>query len=634
MKFNDKDLSDIITILKGFTPFGGANYELDTKDSVSNGVYFYKNRFREKIIKVPFFVTYPTVERYDYLQSVLAVDEPKRLEFSHLPDRYYLAIPTGDLDFEEFRMNGKGIITFVIPDGVAHSTTYKKVTDYTESDGKMIFNIVNKGNVDALPIITAKMNSENGYLGLVNQTGVMEIGDREIIDSETRQFSERPFDYTGSTSVNKNLLTNTKDFSGYTNLANWKNVGTFNGNVVLENLDTNPVYQQTTITAGKTYTFSAYVKSVTGTPSTITIGLTGLGTATINITNPTVAITTTMERVSVTFTCTATGTIHPRLSSTYTATNKVQISSFKLEENTVATPWTNSTSGIYPISQALIDGAKNVAISNDSTTILDKNLSIINWLNRDHIVVDGTVATSGNHAGSLTFDLPSSGSLFDRIWWRQIFHIGDPSQFGYIKILVSDTDGKFLYGFETMKRKQGYEAECNFLITDEQGGYKTTDFQKKFIANEKDTDNPFNDDRGFSDLIRQDDQVQIYWFGSHIKRTFSELKGKKSAKLHVIIGSMAGKPLVTRMYLDGIKYQKDNVAFDYNIPNPYGIGSNVVINGENKTFLVDNIAKLNHVVDYSKWLKIPVGTSTLEITTSSWNDIKPTISIDFEERWL
>lgn len=633
MKFNDKDLSDIITILKGFTPFGGANYELDTKDSVSNGVYFYKNRFREKIIKVPFFVTYPTVERYDYLQSVLAVDEPKRLEFSHLPDRYYLAIPTGDLDFEEFRMNGKGTITFLIPDGVAHSTTYKKVTDYTESDGKMIFSIVNKGNVEALPIITAKMNSENGYFGLVNQTGVMEIGDREIIDSETRQFSERPFDYTGSTSVNKNLLTNTKDFSGYTNLANWKNVGTFNGNVVLENLDTNPIYQQTTITAGKTYTFSAYVKSVTGTPSTIAIGLTGLGTATINITNPTVAITTTMQRVSVTFTCTATGTIHPRLSSTYTATNKVQISSFKLEENTVATPWTNSTSGIYPISQALIDGAKNVAIFNDNTATLDGTLSVGPLWGRDHLQLNNTF-TSGQHAGSLTFDLPSDGSLFDYVWWRQIFYTGSPNTYGFIKVMVSDADGNFLYGVETIKRSNSMEAEYNFLIADGQGGYKFTDVRKKFKPNNDDDDNPFNASRGFSDIKRIDDKVYIYWFGSPIERTFSELKGKKSAKLHIAIGNIQSKPMITYMYVDGFKYRKDNVAFDYNIPNPYGTGSTVVINGENKTFLVDNIANLNHVVDYSKWLKIPVGTSTIEISTSSWNDIKPTISIDFEERWL
>lgn len=487
MTFNGIELTKFVKITKGFTALTGANFDVSTYDfAPSNGSYFRSNRYTHKVITVPLFMEYTNTVGYDQLQNALRVSEPKMLTFSNMPDRYFMAVPTGDLDFSKIANNGFGTLTFLIPDGVAHSTSYKKITDFTESDGKVIFNITNNGNVEALPIITAKMNSENGYFGLVNSTGVMEIGDREIIDSETRQFSQRPFDYSDS---------GTKIADGFSK------------------------------------------------------------------------------------------------------------------------------------------GAKNVAISNDSTTILDNSLGTLSWLGRDHVALTKTMP-NGNHASSMTFDLPSDGSLFDRIWWRQIFHIGDPNQFGYIKVLVSDTDGKFLYGVETMKRKQGYDAEYNFMVADGKGGYKVTDFNKTFKANEKDSDNPFNDNRGFSDLIRQDDQVQIYWFGSHIKRTFSELKGKKSAKLHVIIGSMAGNPLVTRMYLDGIKYQKDNVAFGYNIPNPYGKGSTVVINGENKTFLVDNIAKLNHVVDYSKWPKIPPGTSTLEISTSSWNELKPTFTVAFEERWL
>lgn len=483
MKFNDKDLSDIITILKGFTPFGGANYELDTKDSVSNGVYFYKNRFREKILKVPFFVTYPTVERYDYLQSVLSVDEPKRLEFSHLPDRYYLAIPTGDLDFEEFRMNGRGTITFVIPDGVAHSTTYKKVTDYTESDGKMIFNIVNKGNVEALPIISIKHNAENGYVGLVNQTGVMAVGDEDIIGSEVREHSLRPFDYSE----------------------------------------------------------------------------TGTG-----------------------------------------------------------------------IKDGLAKGAKNVAILNDTSQILDRNLSIINWSGRDHIVLDGT-QTAGTHAGSLTFDLPSEGSLYDYFWWRQVFWAGAVNQYGFIKIMISDTDGKFLYGVETIKRKNGLETEYNFFVTDGQGGYKQTSFMKKFNATHLNNDNPFNEPRGWSDILRKDDEVSLFWFGSRTIINCPELKGKKSAKLHVALGSLGGKPLVTRMYVDGIKYRKDN---SYLPPNPFGAGSELIINSENDTLLVDNIPKINTIVDGSDFLKIPVGTSQLEFYKSSWATTAPTVEIKFEERYL
>lgn len=491
MTFNDVDLSNMINIMSVNRDIGNP-IEVTTNNSPLVGLFVQKQKVSAKTITVDFYIKdrtseYSLNQLKHKLAGIFNVEDDVRITFSDEPDKYYLGRPVNKITSNDpIAWLGLISIEFLIPDGVAHSTSYKKITDFTEQDGKVIFNITNNGNVEALPVITAKMNSENGYFGLVNPTGVMEIGDREIIDSETRQFSERPFDYSDS------------------------------GTKILDGL------------------------------------------------------------------------------------SKSQ---------------------------------RNVAISNDSTTILDNTLGTLSWLGRDHVALTKTM-TNGNHASSMTFDLPSAGSLFDRIWWRQIFHIGDPGQFGYIKILVSDTDGKFLYGVETMKRKQGYEAEYNFLVTDEKGGYKVTDFNKTFTANEKDSDNPFNDNRGFSDLIRQDDQVQIYWFGSHIKRTFSELKGKKSAKLHVIIGSMAGKPLVTRMYLDGIKYQKDNVAFCYNIPNPYGKGSTVVINGENKTFLVDNIAKLNHVVDYSKWLKIPVGTSTLEISTSSWNDIKPTFSIAFEERWL
>lgn len=484
--FNGYDLSQWMTILKGFTSFGGANYDVQTKDIFSNGSFFVKNRYKEKVLKVPFYIEYPLLTDYDAFQKALFVTEPAMLTFSHQPDRYYLAIPDGNLDFEEFKYNGKGVITFLVPDGVAHSTTYKKITDFTESDGKVIFNITNNGNVDALPIITAKMNSENGYFGLVNSTGVMEIGDREIIDSETRQFSERPFDYSD----------------------------------------------------------------------------TGTG-----------------------------------------------------------------------IKDGFTKGTKNVAILNDNSAVLDKNLSILNWLGRDHVVLDGT-SVAGTHAGSLTFDLPTDGSLYDYFWWRQVFWTGGEHTYGFIKVMVSDSDGKFLYGVETIKRKSGLETEYNFMVTDGKGGYKFSDFKKKFKATDEDNENPFNAPRGWSDIKRNDDKVSIFWFGSRYERTFPELKGKKSAKLHIALGSINGNPLVTRMYVDGIKYRKDNVAFGYNIPNPYGTGSNVVINGENKTFLVDNIPKLNHVVDYSKWLKIPVGTSTLEISTSSWNEIKPTFSLAFEERWL
>lgn len=419
------------------------------------------------------------------LASIFNQSEPKKLLFSDEPDKYYLALVVDEIQMQEASIKRSyGTITFLIPDGVAHSTTYKKVTDYTESDGKMIFNIVNKGNVEALPIITIKHNAENGYIGLVNKTGVMAVGDEEIVDSETRSHSLMPFDYTE----------------------------------------------------------------------------TGSG-----------------------------------------------------------------------ISEGLAVATKNVAILNDTAQILDKNLFIEQWYDREHLRLDSNVSPSGNHAGSITFDLPSEGSLYDYFWWRQVFWAQAYGQLGFIKITVSDTDGNFLYGVETIKKKKTLETEYNFFTTDGKGGFKNSNFMKQFYATELLHDNPFNPQGGWSDIIRKDDEVSVFWWGGRTTVYCPEIKGKKSAKLHIAIGSMGGNPLVSRMYIDGIKYRKDN---SYMPPNPFSAGSELIINSENDTLLVDNIPKINAMVNGSDFLKIPVGTSQLELYKSSWATTSPTVEIKFEERYL
>lgn len=464
----------------------GNNRVISTNTSPFLGSVIQRYKIDSKKITVSFSIwTRDRNTVKHQLASIFNQSEPKRLLFSDEPDKYYLALVVDEIQMQEASIKRSyGTITFLIPDGVAHSTTYKKVTDYTESDGKMIFNIVNKGNVDALPIISIKHNSENGYVGLVNQTGVMAVGDEDIIGSEVREHSLRPFDYSE----------------------------------------------------------------------------TGTG-----------------------------------------------------------------------IADGFAKGTKNVAILNDTSQVLDKSLFVGPWLGRDHLFLDGNVSPTGNHAGSLTFDLPTEGSLYDYFWWRQVFWAGAVNQCGFIKIMISDTDGKFLYGVETIKRKNGLETEYNFFVTDGNGSYKQTSFMKKFNATDANNENPFNEPRGWSDVLRKDDEVSLFWFGSRTTINCPELKGKKSAKLHVAIGSLGGKPLVTRMYVDGIKYRKDN---SYLPPNPFGAGSELIINSENDTLLVDNIPKINTIVDGSDFLKIPVGTSQLEFYKSSWATTAPTVEIKFEERYL
>lgn len=441
-------------------------------DEPSNIVFGNINKLRERIA------------------GIFHQDSVAQLSFSDEPDRYYKALVEDSVELEAIQTwYDEATVKFYIPDGTAHSSTYKMVRDYQDQGDKIVFEVTNDGTVDAYPIINVKHNSENGYIGLVNQQSAFEIGNREEADTEQVRQSEILFDYRDSK-----------------------------------------------ITAG------------------------------------------------------------------------------------------------------LSAANKNVAILNDTMQTLRGTIGSVNWQGRLHLFLQSSGGTTGNNAGSLTWNIPAdstgvAGSLNDYIWWRQVFWLGAANQYGFIKLTVSDEQGRFLYGVETYKRHNGLGCEYNFMAADGKGGYKII---KKwtFKGTHENRHNPFNEPRGWSDLKRNDDKITVYWWGSYNTFTIPEIKGRKSAKIHVAFGALGNKPLVSRMYLDSIFYRKDFVSVTKDIPNRYPIGSNVVINSEDDTVYIDGIAKASEVVDGSKWPYLPPGTSQLEIYVSSFVRNKPTVTIGFEERWL
>ena len=422
------------------------------------------------------------------LAGVLNVDEPKIMTFDDEPDKYYLGFVQGEISTEKVaRWYQRAVITFIVPDGTAHSSTYKRVVDYTQEGDNLVFDIENNGNVDALPIFNIKNNSENGYVGIVNQNGALEVGNREEMDGKIVDKNQLLFDYRGSKIVN-----------------------------------------------------------------------------------------------------------------------------------------------------ALAEGQKNVMVSNDNT---DENyntggLRIENWEGRNHIGSTRSSFSGAVQTASLTFDVSTDdNNLHERVWWRQVFWAGSVRDYGFIKVTVSDDQGNFLYGTETFKRSIGVESEYNFLVSDGAGGYRITD-RKKFRATNQDKDNPFNVKRGWSDITRNNKEVTFFWWGGYIKRTVPEIENIKAAKVHVAIGQMQGKSLVTRCYIDEIFFEKRNVAFEEDIPNLFPMGSTLEINSENNTVVVDGIFKNDYFVDGSDFITIPPGKSKLYVSASSWVEQQPSVTINFEERWL
>ena len=175
------------------------------------------------------------------------------------------------------------------------------------------------------------------------------------------------------------------------------------------------------------------------------------------------------------------------------------------------------------IGNALTTGAPNVGIMNDQNEnpVFSGSIRKVNVWGRDHLELNG------RGFSTLTWDIPNDsaggvGSLNDYLWWRQVFWLGATNQYGAMKITVSDTNGQFLYGVETFKRAQGLGCEYNFMASDGNGGYKMVK-RWTFNGTHEDSQNPFNEPRGSSDLKRNDDKVTVFWWGSYNTFVIAEI---------------------------------------------------------------------------------------------------------------
>lgn len=493
--YNNHDLSEVIKINEVIRPVGNER-DVTTNDAPFLGVNVQEVRTGPKKIKVKFTVQKKTAKDTELakhtLATILNTDKPVRIDISDEPDKYYMGLVIGSVDVDNVaRWLQKGEFEILVPDGVAHGTTYRRFDNGQEQPDKVVFNLVNNGNVPAFPVVTVKNNTENGYIGLVNASGALEVGDREEADIGIVKRSEVLIDFRE-------------------------------------------------------------------------------------------------DRISNGF---------ARATKNKAVTN---------------------------------DNGENVVGASELTTL---------W-NKKHIRLKDqtTPGKYGNYATSLSWDVPidsagAVGSLDDYITGKQIFVSNAANQYGFIKITVSDTNGQFLYGFETFKRTQGQDCEFNVFGSDGKGSYY---FLKcwNFIGTSGSDLNPFSSTKGQFELKRNDDRLQVYYKGSHYSFIIPEIKGRKSAKIHVMLGAYHDKPILAHMYLDELLYRKDFVPTIGDVPNRYPIGSNVVLNSENDTVTVDGLEKIVDVVDGSSFLTIPPGNSQLEVYCSSWVKTKPTVKVEFKERYL
>lgn len=165
-----------------------------------NGGEFTHSTYSTKQIVMEFRISNSTARELSEfrrkMSEILYSKEPKRLIFSDEPRIYYEAIVDGEPVLGEDDMYSTGTITWLIPDGVAYSTAEFSF-DGVQKDGYQTITIQNNGTEWADVDYEITHNHENGFIGLVSQYGVIQLGKEEEADGENYEASEELFNGYG-----------------------------------------------------------------------------------------------------------------------------------------------------------------------------------------------------------------------------------------------------------------------------------------------------------------------------------------------------------------------------------------------------------------------------------------------------
>lgn len=158
------------------------------KLGVSSGKRFQYTSADEGKVTVSFLVRRDMVAKRREIAGLLSSNEPQQLIFGDEPDKYYLAIADDQISLSEKFRHGNGEVTFIVPDGVAHSINTDTVTGQSGTD----IALINAGTAPSAPVLRATMTADNGLVAWTNDAGaVLQFGAANEADGTDYEQSER-----------------------------------------------------------------------------------------------------------------------------------------------------------------------------------------------------------------------------------------------------------------------------------------------------------------------------------------------------------------------------------------------------------------------------------------------------------
>nr|MCW1092047.1 phage tail family protein [Streptococcus anginosus] len=127
-------------------------------------------------------IEYPEIEDTnlnalrEHVAMLLSAKKPYKLELPDEPNRFYFAIPKGDIELEGISdWYDQTTIDFFVPDGVAHTNVTKEFAFVKNSEGILEAEIDNQGSEEVSVNYRIKLKHESGYVGIVSQYGAMQF---------------------------------------------------------------------------------------------------------------------------------------------------------------------------------------------------------------------------------------------------------------------------------------------------------------------------------------------------------------------------------------------------------------------------------------------------------------------------
>lgn len=232
VSFNGVDISSLVNGFTGVTRNIGSTWVNTTSQTSNTGVDFLYNSIDAKTITIS-FIAHVRKDRFSTtrreLAKLLNVSEPAPLIIGDEPNVVWYAVPNGSQTLDESSFfDGIGTLTFLVPSGVAISSYTQELNSNNSggtngsitvnSDNSVDVLINNQGTIPAYPTFKFTHKSDNAFIGIAGQNGVVGLGsqDQTLIDSKTTETTRVESQWL----LNPSGISQNSNFSGHFNVAN------------------------------------------------------------------------------------------------------------------------------------------------------------------------------------------------------------------------------------------------------------------------------------------------------------------------------------------------------------------------------------------------------------------------------